>query len=64
MTDCLSQVRIEAGTPYYRTLRQAWHQGFREIFGRLAPFHSNFSEAMAGGDRGIVDVDEGSHHPG
>lgn len=59
-----SQVRIEADTPYYQTLREAWQQGFQEIFGRLAPFPASLPEAMPRGDRGIVDADERSHHPG
>ena len=33
-----SQVRIEADTPYYQELRQAWQQGFNEMFARLEPF--------------------------
>jgi len=39
-------------------------QGFQEIVGRLAPFPSCLAEATVGGDRGVVDVDEGSHPPG
>ena len=33
-----TQVRIEAHTPYYQTLREFWQQGFADMFDRLQPF--------------------------
>ncbi|HPG26345.1 MAG TPA: hypothetical protein PLW10_11985, partial [Myxococcota bacterium] len=33
-----TQVRIEAHTPYYQTLREFWQQGFANMFDGLQPF--------------------------